>query len=129
MTFSKSMKKHPRIAPAEWQVMKVIWAGSPVLASGVIAALRAGGQWQSKTVRTFLARLVKKRAIRFQQQGRAYLYRPLVKKADYVRAESQAFLDRFFDGALVPMVAHFLKGRSISGSERRELIALLRPKK
>ena len=119
------MKSRPRISPAEWQVMKVIWAGSPVKASEVIARLCAHRKWHSKTIRTLLARLVKKNVIGFQQQGRAYLYRPLAKEADCVRAESQAFLDRVFGGALVPMLAHFLEGRSLSDSDRREVERLL----
>ena len=119
------MKRHPRISPAEWQVMKVIWAGSPVLASEVITRLCADRKWHAKTIRTLLARLVKKRALGFEKQGRAYLYRPLVKQADCVRAEGQTFLDRVFGGALVPMLAHFLEGRAISDSEKIELRRLL----
>lgn len=119
------MKKHPRISPAEWQVMKVIWAGSPVLASEVITRLCADRAWHSKTIRTLLARLVKKRALGYHKQGRAYLYRPLVKKPDCIRAESQLFLDRIYDGALVPMLAQFLKNWSISDAEKRELRLLL----
>jgi predicted transcriptional regulator len=38
-------------------------------------------------------------------------------------------LDRVFDGALVPMLAHFLQGREISDSERQELGLLLGAKK
>jgi BlaI family penicillinase repressor len=119
------MKRHPRISPAEWQVMKAVWAGYPVLASEVIARLCADQKWHSKTIRTLLARLVKKRALGFQKQGRAYLYRPLVKKADSVRAESQLFLDRIHGGALVPMLAHFIKGWEISDSDKRDLRLLL----
>jgi BlaI family penicillinase repressor len=105
--------------------MKVIWAGSPVLASEVITRLCTDQKWHSKTIRTLLARLVKKRAIGFQKQGRAYLYRPLVKKADCVRSESQLFLDRVHDGALVPMIALFLEGWKVSDSDKRELRQLL----
>ena len=105
--------------------MKVIWAESPLPAREVIARLSAVRVWHPKTIRTLLARLVKKRALRFQRQGRAYLYRPLAKQADCVRAESQAFLDRVFDGALVPMFTQFLEGRSLSDSEKREIKLLL----
>ena len=105
--------------------MKVVWAGSPILAREVIARLAASRKWHAKTVRTLLARLVKKGAIGFHKQGRAYLYRPLVKQADCIRAETESLLDRVFDGALVPMVAHFLEGRKISESEARELRLLL----
>jgi BlaI family penicillinase repressor len=119
------MKRNPRISPAEWQIMKVIWATSPIPARDVISRLSAVREWHPKTIRTLLARLVKKRALRFQRQGRAYLYRPLAKEADCVRAESQMFLDRVFDGALPRMFAHYLEGRSLSDSERREIRLLL----
>jgi BlaI family penicillinase repressor len=115
------MKKCARISPAEWQVMKVIWAESPILAREVIARLAAGQSWHSKTIRTLLARLVKKRAIGYQKQGRAYLYRPLVKQGDCVRAECQSFLDRVFDGAVVPMLARCLEGRETADEEKREI--------
>jgi predicted transcriptional regulator len=45
-----------------------------------------------------------------------------------VRAESQVFLDRVFDGGLARMFAHYLESRSLSDSERRELKALLNGK-
>ena len=109
--------------------MKIVWAGSPILAREVIARLAVNRNWHAKTIRTLLARLVKKRALGFRKQGRAYLYRPLLPEADCVRAESQSFLDRIFDGALVPMCAHFLEGRDISDSERRNLRLLVGAKK
>jgi BlaI family penicillinase repressor len=109
--------------------MKVIWADSPIAAREVIARLSAVRVWHPKTIRTLLARLVKKRALRFQRQGRAYLYRPQAIEADCVRAESQLFLDRVFDGAVVPMFAHFLENRSLSESEKRELKLVLGGKK
>jgi len=105
--------------------MKVVWAGSPILAREVIARLAASRKWHGKTVRTLLARLVKKRAIGFQKEGHACLYRPLVKQAVCARAETQSLLDRVFDGALAPMLAHVLDGRKISDSEMRELRLLL----
>ena len=122
------MKSNPRISPAEWQIMKVIWATSPIPAREVIARRSAVRELHPKPIRTLLARLVKKRAIKFQRQGRAYLYRPLAKEAECVRAESQVFLDRVFDGGLARMFAHYLESRSLSDSERRELKALLNGK-
>lgn len=108
--------------------MKVVWTKSPILAREVIARLAATRKWHGKTVRTLLARLVKKGAIGFQKQGRSYLYRPLVKRAECVRVETQSLLDRVFDGSLVAMFAHFLQGRKISESEARELRLLLAAK-
>ncbi len=105
--------------------MKIVWAESPILAREIIARLAHSQDWSDKTVRTLLARLVKKRVVSFQREGRAYRYRPQIPKAECVRAEGQSFLDRVFEGALAPMFAHFLRGRAISEAERHELRLLL----
>jgi BlaI family transcriptional regulator, penicillinase repressor len=118
--------KSPRISAAEWDVMKVVWARNPVLASKVVDEVAAAHKWHAKTVRTLLARLVKKGALTFEKQGRAYMYRPLVKEADCIQAESDSFLQRVFGGAISPMLAHFVERRKISESEMRELRRLLR---
>jgi BlaI family transcriptional regulator, penicillinase repressor len=118
--------KSPRISAAEWDVMRVVWSHNPVLACKVIDEVAAAHKWHAKTVRTLLARLVKKGALTFEKQGRAYRYRPLVKEADCIQAESDLFLQRVFGGAITPMLAHFVERRKISESEMREIKRLLR---
>jgi hypothetical protein len=70
-----------------------------------------------------LNRLVKKKAVGFQRDGRTHLYRPLVKEADCVSAASESFLERVFGGSLTPMLAHFVQQRKLSAAEKRELKA------
>ena len=117
--------KAPKISAAEWDVMKVVWSKNPILASEVIEKVAAGHKWHSKTVRTLLARLVRKGALTFEKHGRAYMYRPLVSEADSIGAESDSFLQRVFGGAISPMLAHFVERRKISESDLRELRRLL----
>jgi BlaI family penicillinase repressor len=121
------MSKTPRISETEWEIMKVCWEKSPVTAQEIIDALAAGDEWHPKTVKTLLNRLVKKRALGFQKQGRAYLYQPLVAEKDCVAAESESFLDRVFGGSLHPMLAHFVQTRKLSPVEISELKRLLKP--
>ena len=81
------MKKTPRISETEWEVMKVIWAEAPCTAGQIIELLtRADPTWHPKTVKAFLNRLVKKRVLGFRKEGRAYLYRPLVREGECVDA-------------------------------------------
>src|SRR5580693_696399 len=120
------MKKAPRISETEWEVMKVVWAQAPCSAGEIIDALNEQDpSWHPKTVKTLLSRLVKKGALDFQKEGRAYLYRPLVKEKQCVDAVSKSFLHRVFGGSLKPMLAHFVEQRKLSGSEVRELKQLL----
>src|SRR4051794_9504218 len=120
------MAKSPRISETEWEVMKVVWAGSPVSAQEIIDRLSVREDWHPKTVKTLLNRLVKKQALGFKKEGRAYLYRPLVAETDGVAAESESFLDRVFGGSLKPMFAHFAETRKLSPSEIAELKRLLK---
>lgn len=120
------MKRVPRISDTEWEVMKVVWANGPCSAGQIIEALtRHDPTWHPKTVKAFLNRLVRKGALGFRKEGRAYLYRPLAKEEDCVAAASDSFLERVFGGSLKPMLAHFVEQRKLSDEEIRELKRLL----
>jgi BlaI family penicillinase repressor len=120
------MKRIPRISETEWELMKVIWAHAPCSAGQIIEALtRRDPSWHPKTVKAFLNRLVSKKVLGFSKEGRAYLYRPLVREEDCVEAASQSFLERVFGGSLRPMLAHFVERKKLSATEIRELKQLL----
>jgi BlaI family penicillinase repressor len=120
------MKRIPRISETEWELMKVIWAHAPCSAGQIIEALmRRDSSWHPKTVKAFLNRLVGKKVLGFSKEGRAYLYRPLVREEDCVEAASQSFLERVFGGSLRPMLAHFVERKKLSAAEIRELKQLL----
>lgn len=121
------MNRMPRISETEWEVMNVLWNRSPLAASQIIETLQAADpSWHERTVKTLLNRLLKKRALGFRKEGRAYLYRPLVLKADCVRAASESFLERVFGGSLQPMLAHFVENRKLSADEIAQLKRLIK---
>jgi BlaI family penicillinase repressor len=120
------MSHTPRISEAEWEIMKICWGRSPMSAQAIVDQLTAQDDWHPKTVKTLLNRLVKKQALGFEKDGRAYLYHPLVTEKDCVSAESKSFLDRVFGGSLSPMLAHFAESRQLSASEIAELKTLLK---
>ncbi len=121
------MKRIPRISETEWEVMKVVWTQTPCSAGQVIEALtRRDPTWHPKTVKAFLSRLVRKKALGFRKEGRAYFYRPLVEEKDCVDAASESFLERVFGGSLKPMLAHFVERKKLSEEEIRELRRVLK---
>ena len=123
------MKSTPRISETEWEVMRVVWAEAPCTAGEIIAALvRADPSWHPKTIKTFPNRLARKKALGFEKEGRAYLYRPLVTEDECVSVASESFLDRVFGGALKPMLAHLVERKKLSSEEIRELKKLLERK-
>jgi predicted transcriptional regulator len=79
--------------------------------------------WAYTTVKTFLDRLVEKRAVRARRRGNVAVYTPALREPDARRAAASALAKKAFDGALGPMV-HFLVGR-LSAKERAEVRRLL----
>ncbi len=56
------MKELPKISEAELEVMKVLWSKSPQTANEVIEELEKNMDWNPKTIRTLINRLVHKRS-------------------------------------------------------------------
>jgi BlaI family penicillinase repressor len=121
------MQKPSRISETEWEVMKVVWSQGPCSAGQIIAALQqVDASWHPRTAKAYLNRLVKKNVLGFRKEGRAYLYRPMVREEDCVEAASDSFLERVFGGSLKPMLAHFVQRAKLTPDEIRELRRLLK---
>jgi BlaI family penicillinase repressor len=123
------MKRVPRISDTEWELMKVVWAQGPCSAGEIIEALvQRDPSWHPKTIKAFLNRLVRKGALAFRKEGRAYLYHSAVKEEACVEAASRSFLERVFGGSMKPMLAHFVEHKKLAPEEIRELRRLLSQK-
>ena len=115
-----------KISDAEAEVLEVLWrAPAPVAADDVVAAMDKARDWSPGTIRTFLARLVKKKAVAAKQDGRRYLYRPLIRREDYVHAQSRNLIDRLFDGRIAPFITQFSERQDLSREEVEELKRLI----
>jgi len=115
-----------RISEAELLVMEALWsAGTPLTATEVAQRIAAGRDWSDRTVKTMLARLLAKGVLAHEEDGRRYLYRPIVARDRYVAGESRRLVDRLFGGRAAPMVAHLAQGDGLSDDDIAELEALL----
>lgn len=119
----------PHITEAESEVMKLLWQKEPLTAIEIISKLKDQMDWSDQTIKTFLNRLHKKNAIRFEKSGRNYLYYPLVSYDEYVKAANRSFLDRIYNGAVGMLFAKFLEEEKLSDSEIEQLQQLLEKKK
>lgn len=115
-----------RISDAEHAVMEVLWRRAPLTATEVSEALEEDRDWSLQTVKTLLARLVGKKVVAHEADGRRYLYRPLVVRDAYVAHESQRLVDRLFGGRVTPLVAHLAETQQLSDQDIAEIEALLK---
>ena len=119
------MKKTPKISDAEFEVMKVVWAKSPITAAEIVERLALKTGWSPTTVKTMISRLMRKGALKFEVEGKSYLYSPKATREDCVAMEAESFLERMFDGALMPMLTHFAKSKPLSPEEIKRLKEIL----
>jgi BlaI family transcriptional regulator, penicillinase repressor len=113
------------ISEAESVVMEVLWRQAPRSAEDILAEVGPQQNWQEGTVKSLLNRLLKKKAVRAEREGRRYLYSPKLTREQYVSQESKGLLDRLFDGRIAPLVAHFSEQRKLSRKDVAELKKLL----
>lgn len=114
-----------QISASELQVMDILWARPGLAASDVHEALGDERDWNIRTVKTFLARLVEKGALRTVEDGRRYLYHPAIDEAEYKGEAATQFIDRVFSGRAAPLVAHLADTRGLSREDIAELEKLL----
>jgi predicted transcriptional regulator len=115
-----------RIAEAEYAVMEVLWGESPLTAADVAERVPAERGWSLATVKTMLSRLLAKGVLTHEEDGRRYLYRPAIRREDYVAEESRRLIDRMFGGRITPLVAHLAERDRLTPADIEEIEKLLR---
>lgn len=86
------MKPLPQISEAEYEVMRIVWQNAPVSTNEIVERLEKTTSWNPKTIQTLIKRLVTKRALTYEKEGRMFVYTPLVAENEYVSQESSSFL-------------------------------------
>lgn len=119
------MNNLPQISEAEYEVMKVVWSEAPISTNAVTEILTKKTSWSPKTIQTLLKRLVNKKALTYEKQGRVFVYTPLIEEKSYVRQQSRSFLKRYFDGDMSRMLSACLDEEALSQSEIDSLRAIL----
>lgn len=124
------MKKNiPSISDSELEVMKLIWKKNPITSDEIINSLADKMNWSPQTIKTFITRLVKKKAVSYNREGRNYLYYPITSQNEYVKAENRTFLQKMYDGAVGRLVCNFIEEEDLSEEDIDRLQEILDNKK
>lgn len=119
------MRNLPRISDAEWEVMKVIWQNPKTTSAFIIKSLSREKVWKPTTIKSLISRLLNKEVIDYEKCGKEYLYYALIGEEEYVKVESNSFLNRVFGGSINSMLLNFVKSENISKDEMEELRQIL----
>ena len=70
----------PQISEAELKVMKIVWEHAPISTNDITERLTVSTSWSPKTIQTLIKRLVSKKVLSYEKQGRVFVYTPLVSE-------------------------------------------------
>lgn len=115
-----------KISEAELVVMEALWEHSPQTANDVADRVAGARDWSVQTVKTLLSRLMTKEVIAADQDGRRFLYRPLIARDDYVASESGRLVNRLFGGRVSPLIAQFAQQDQLTAEDIAELEDILK---
>lgn len=108
--------------------MEVLWQRSPLSTPDIVGALSEKRGWAPRTIRTLLARLVRKGALALAQDGRRHVFRPKVDRESSVRRESRSFLERVFGGEPASMLISLVRQTELTSEQIQELKSILEEK-
>jgi len=112
------------MSASELEVMKVLWKDHPQTAAQVIAAL-APLDWSESTVKTLLARLVKKGWLAAESEKNRFSYRPLADQAAFGEDRGRELARSLTGGPAFPVMLQFLKTAELSPAEIAQLRQVL----
>ncbi len=120
------MANLPQISSAELEVMNVLWKNGGLMGTEIVNLVSKTNKWGDKTIRTFINRLVAKKAISIERiNGRAFRYYPAIDEKEYKASATKNFLKKMYDGSLNLMLTGFVNDNELSKSEIDDLKKIL----
>jgi len=110
---------------AEWKVLHALWKRRKASARELLEDLR-GENWAYTTLKTMLTRMEEKGFVRSHTLSNAAQYEPLIERGETQRSALRSLIERVFEGAAGPLLAHLAEEERLSGDDRAALEKRLR---
>ena len=117
--------KKMNISDAELELLKELWVESPLTSRQLVDRLQVRTQWGEPTIKTLLLRLLRKKAVKRQSQGKSFLYSAAIRRDEYQYTVSRSVIDRMFDGLAGNFLTCLVRNESFRPGELEELRRLL----
>ncbi len=106
-----------QVTDAEWDVLDAIWSEPGQTAGRIIELVQLHKDWNHRTIRTLLRRLVEKGAVEVELDGAKHFYRAAIDRNACVRLAAKSFSERFFSGSIRSLLLHLVEHQDLSAEE------------
>lgn len=115
-----------QITDAEFCVIKALWKNEPCTSAEIVNEVSKQQDWNDKTIRTLINRLVSKGAVKAEKtRTKAFTYSSLISEKDYMNVENKNFLNKLYGGSVKLMLASFVENNNLSDEEIQNLKNIL----
>ena len=117
----------PRLTPAEFEIMDVIWNGGEMTVTEVMNQINAAGQktLSRSTIQVQMQRLSEKGWLKHRGQRKTFLYSATVKRSEATAGIAEDVKKRVFGDSCTELVRTLLDHTSISSSDIAALKKLI----
>ncbi len=118
-------RRSPSLTDGEVRLMNVLWRKGRATVAEVAAALPKSGPLAYNTVQTILRILETKGYVGHEQEGRAFVYRPLIGQSTARRTALMHLVKALFDGSPSLLVLNLLEDEHLEAAEAERLKRLI----
>lgn len=118
-------KTSPVLTDAELRIMNVLWETGEATVADTVKALAARKPLAYNSVLTTMRILEKKGYVAHRQEGRAFVYHPVVDRQAVRRSTIKHVLNRLFDGSPELLVLNVLESEELDMTELERLKRLV----
>ena len=97
----------PSLGPLERQVLEVLWARGSGSVGDVLEQFPRKAEYAYTTIMTVLVRLHEKGIVTRDREGRAYRYRPMLTREEFLASASAALIRGFTENYGGAAAVHF----------------------
>lgn len=114
-----------RLGRVQLLIMQVLWDRKKATAREITDAINATEAIAHSTVQTLLRGLEEKGSITHQEEGRTFVFYPLVEERKFKQSATRDLVERVFGGSVGNLVAHLLQNEKVSRKEIEEIRDLI----
>jgi BlaI family transcriptional regulator, penicillinase repressor len=120
-------KQAEQLTPLELDIMKVLWEqdGAGGTVQTVVDKLKPSRELAYTTVQTMLNVLLRKGKVERLQNERAYVYKPVVSRANALQNALGDLVDRLFGGSAESLVMNLVETRRLTPEKLDEIRRLI----
>jgi predicted transcriptional regulator len=122
----KQSRKLELPTPGELHLLQVLWRIHEGTIDDIVLASEEDPPPNYKTVQAWLRIMERKGQVDHRQEGRAFVFRPLIGRGDVHRLSIRNLLTKYFTGSRSELLVELLSDERISREELRQLEGLVR---